>query len=154
MRKLFIGTLMVSLLGALVIGAVLAWTGSTTDSSSAQAGSVSVAFYGYDQTANKVVPNDQWIEVANGGLTNNGDIPVHVRADPNAGSVGSISYSPACGGSANTLGAVNQASGSTVNVGASVDDPLYRVYLKADTGLPDACQGATISYDVTINVES
>jgi len=153
MRKLFIGTILVSLLGALAIGAVLAWTGSTTGSSSAQAGSVSVAFYGYDQLSNKVVPNNQWIEVANGGLTNNGDIAVHVRADPNAGSVSTISYANSCGGAPYTDGAVNQESGSSVNPGNSADD-LYRVYLRAATGLPDACQGQTISYDVTINVES
>ena len=155
MRKLFIGTLMVSLLGALVIGAVLAWTGTTPASSrTATAGNVVVSVYwSTGDTGNKVVPTNQWIEVAKAGISNTGDIDVHVRADPNAGSIGAISYSPSCGGADNTSGRVVLLNGGNVPTNSSAGD-LVSVQLAADTGLEDACQGATINYDVTINVES
>jgi len=151
MRSVFQVTFVTSLVAALAVGGVLAWTGSAVGSSSATAGSISVAFYGYDLTSNKVVPNNGWIEVANGGLTNNGDIAVHVRADPNAGSVPAISAAGGC--SDNILGAVNLWNGATVAPGGSVDD-LYRVYLKMDPNAEEGCQNTVISYDVTINVES
>lgn len=155
MRKLFMGTILISLLGALVIGAVLAWTGSTPAlPRSATAGNVVVAVnWDSGGTGNKVVPTNAWIEVAKAGITNTGDIDVHVQANPNAGSVGSIGYSPSCGGSDNTTGQVIRTSNANVPTGTSVAD-LVSVQLKADTGLEDACQGATVNYDLTINVES
>ena len=149
MRKLFIGTIVVSLLGALVIGAALAWTGSTTGSGSATAGGVGVTFNNWVPTGNPVVPNDNWIQVADTGFTNTGDITVHATG-------GSVSGIDVPGGGAcndNLLGAVNVSDGSNVLPGNSIGD-AYDVFLKMDTLAEDDCQGDTINYSVTIDVST
>lgn len=153
MRKLFIGTMMVCLLGALAIGAVLAWNGSTPASpQTATAGEVDVSVYWVSGgTGNEVVPTNQWIEVAKAGINNTGDVDVRVRAS--AGSVGSISYSSACGGANNTSGQVVRIDPTYVPAGAWAGD-LVKVELKADANLEDECQGDTINYDLIINVET
>jgi hypothetical protein len=155
-RKLFIGTMLVCLLGALAIGAVLAWTGSASTSNSATAGSVSIAFHNYATTANLVIPNDTDILVATTGFTNNGDIKVKPRAsDPGSASVTSTSKPVACDTTnfsfprPNTVGANN----GYVNPGSDSGNDAFRVYVQMSSGAVDACQGVGINYNVTINVE-
>ena len=145
MRKLFIGTILVSLLGALVIGAVLAWTGSAKGPASATAGSVGVDFYNWVDTGNKVVPNDTWIQVADSGFRNTGNITVHATG----GVVSNIWGAGACND--DISGAVNVSDGSSVAAGTTIDD-AYDIFLMMGSGAEDACQGATINYDVTIDV--
>jgi hypothetical protein len=147
MRKLFIGTIVVSLLGALVIGAALAWTGSVNGSSSATAGTVGVAFYNWAPTGNLVIPNDSYIKVADSGFTNTGNITVHATG----GLVGTIWGAGACDD--DISGAVNVSDGSAIAPGGSIDD-AYDIFLKMSSGAEDSCQGATINYKVTIDVET
>jgi hypothetical protein len=156
MRKLFIGTMVVCLLGALAIGAVLAWTGSTTSSRSATAGTVSIDFHNYTPTANPVIPNATDIEVARTGFTNTGDIAVMPRAS-NPGSANVTGTSAGGCDTTNFNTPRNNAVGGSsgyVNPGNDSGDDAFRVYLNMKSGAADACQGATISYDVTINVET
>jgi hypothetical protein len=155
-RKLFIGTMAVCLLGALTIGAVLAWTGSTTGSGSATAGSVSIDFHNYAASANLVIPNDTDIEVARTGFTNNGDIKVKPDAgNPGSASVTSTSKPVACDTSNFASPRPNTVGTSTayVNPGSDSGDDAFRVYVQMKSGAVDACQGVTINYAVTINVE-
>jgi len=147
MRKLFIGTIVVSLLGALVIGAALAWTGSAKGPASATAGTVGVAFYNWVPTGNLVIPNDTYIKVADSGFTNTGNITVHATG----GLVGNIWETAGGACNDNITGAVNVSDGSNVLPGNSIAD-AYDVYLKMDSSAEDSCQGATINYDVTIDV--
>lgn len=145
MRKLFAGTMLTFLLGALAIGGALAWTGSTIGSSTAQAGQVAITFGAYNQTGAKVVPNNTWTTVANGNITNTGDIAVQV----NGGSVTNINAG-AC--SDDMAGQVVPTDGSFVAPSATGGG--YAVQLYMSSGAEDSCQNATIYYDVTISVNS
>ena len=157
MRKFFIGTMVVCLLGALTIGAVLAWTGSTSGSNSATAGSVSIAFDSYTPTANLVIPSGTDILVANTGFANNGDIKVKPRAgNPGSASVTGTSKPVACDATN-----FNTPRSNTVGVNTGYVDPAsssggdaFRVYVNMKPAAVDACQGVTIDYAVTINVET
>ncbi len=155
MRKLFIGTMVVCLLGALTIGAVLAWNGSATSPRSATAGSVSIAFNSYAPTANPVIPNDTDILVATTGFTNNGDIAVK----PNAVSPGSASVTGTSAGSNCTAGNFLTPRPNTVGTNGGYVGPAgtsggdaFHVHVQMKSGAVDACQGVTIDYSVTINV--
>jgi hypothetical protein len=149
MRKFFLALMLSSALGALVIGGALAWTGSTSGSDSATAGSVGVAFYNYVGTGLPVVPNNSWIKVAESGFTNIGGIAVHATG----GSVPAINVPGGTACNDNLLGAVNVFDNTTVNPTGSIGH-AYDIFLKMDTGAEDDCQGDTINYNVTINVAS
>lgn len=144
MRKLFAGTIALFLLAAVGIGGAFAWTGSTSGSGQADAGQVSVQLYAYNATGNKVVPTGNAIHVARAGITNMGDIGVHVTG-------GSVSYTgnPIC----QVSGSVSVINGGTVGVGGSAGD-LFDVYLTMGTGADDSCQNNSLPYDVTITVAS
>lgn len=147
MRKLFIGTMLTSLLGAFIIGGVLAWSNSATGPSSALAGNASASFFNYAPTGNKVVPNDSYIKVAQSGFTNTGDIAVHATG----GSVANIDIPGGTACNNDMDGAVNAIDGTSVaplsNFGYAFD-----VYLRMNSAAENDCQGKTINYDVTINV--
>jgi hypothetical protein len=145
MRKLFLGTALTSLMAAVLIGGALAWTGSTSGSSTATAGEVAVAFYDYVQINNPVVPTGNPIKVARGGLTNTGDIQVYVTG----GSVTGTGNSPGCG----VTGSVVVTDNNWLAVGESRSN-LYDVYLTMATNAHDGCQNAALGYDITINVSS
>ena len=149
MRRLFIGTILVSLLGAAVVGAVLAWTGSTPSSQqNATAGAVSVEVYwnSGDISGAVVVPDNAWTKVASGGITNTGDIAVHVTG-------GTVTYNPGVGPDCLVTGQLDDIVGTSVAKAASVGN-LYGVYLKMATTAPDGCQSSPLVYDVVIDVES
>ena len=148
MRKLFIGTILVSLLGAAVIGAALAWTGQATSTAQpARTGIVSAQVWNVVGTNAPVVPTGQWIKVADGGLSNNGDIALHAVS----GSVSNVWVTNvgACGLS----GLVQITDGGFVAVGAMAS-PLYDVSLAMPTNAGNACQNGAITYDLTINVDT
>ena len=149
MRKLFIGTILVSLLGAAVIGAALAWTGSVTGGGDATAGTVGVAFYNWNAISSVVVPNAADIKVAETGFSNTGNITVQATG----GSVPSINVPAATVCNGYLSGSVQVAHGDWVSPGSSIGY-AYDVFLKMNADAPDDCQGKTISYDVTINVKS
>ena len=147
MRKLLIGTMLVSLLAALAIGAVLAWNGSDTSLENAASGSASAEIWNVQDTGNLVVPTGDPIKVANGGIYNNGDIPVGVTT-------GSVNNAQVTGvGTCGLSGSVNVTNTNNVAVGAT-SAPLYDVYLTMATWASNACQNGAITYDLTINVES
>ncbi|MGE3075405.1 MAG: hypothetical protein AB7N24_16740 [Dehalococcoidia bacterium] len=144
MRKIFLGLMLSSALAAVVIGGALAWTGSTSGSTSALAGNVDVALYNVAGSGNVVVPTGNPIKVADGGITNNGDIPVYVSS-------GSVLYTgnPIC----STTGSVVVTNNNYIAVGQSYT-PLYDVYLTMGVTADDACQNYTLPYTLTINVQS
>ena len=145
MRKFFLGLMLSSALGAVVIGGALAWTGSADGSSSAQAGKIAVSIYNYNTSVgSKVVPTGNAIKVATGGISNTGDIAVHVTG-------GTVTYTgnPIC----HVSGSVGDVNNVTVNTNTSVPG-LYNVYLTMGPGADDACQNYTLPYNVSINVAS
>lgn len=144
MRKFFFGLMFSSALAATVIGGVLAWNGSVSGSNSAVAGKVAVDWYKYEPTTNMVIPNYKFINVANGGLTNTGDIAVHVTG-------GSVQYTGWNGCSVD--GQVRVTNGNPIGPGQQWA-PLYAVDLRMNTDASDNCQNATLPYNVTINVAS
>lgn len=153
MRKFFIGTMLVSLLGALVVGAVLAWTGSTSGSSTASAGSVSIAFDSYTSTGNKVVPNDTNIMVAYTGFTNNGAISVKPDASNPGSATVTGTNSASCGSGEFNAGTVTVgANNGYVAPSATSGGDAFDVWLNMKGAANQACQGETIYYNVTVNV--
>jgi len=145
MRKLFIGTILVSLLGAAVVGAALAWDGSASSTQTATAGEIHAYAYDFVGTGALVVPTNSWIEVGSIGLGNDGDITLHATS----GSVGNISYAGEC----QLSGKVDVANGGDVLVGQAFGG-LYDISLAMGTGAINNCQNATISYDLTLNFSS
>lgn len=147
MRKFFIGTMMVCLLGAMTIGAVLAWNGSATSQRTATTGSASAQIWNVIDSGNLVVPTGNPIKVADGGIWNDGDIAVFVTS-------GSVSNAIVTGiGACGLTGSVTVTDGASVAVNATAS-PLYDVYLTMATGAGDACQAGAITYNLTINVSS
>ena len=148
MRKLFIGTILVSLLGAAVIGAALAWTSQAVSTGqTAATGVASAQVWNVVGTGAKVIPTGNSILVANGGLYNNGDIAVGAVT-------GSVSNAVVTGvGTCGLSGSVVITNGGMVSVGATAS-PLYDVYLAMATNAGNACQNGAITYDLTINVSS
>jgi hypothetical protein len=148
MRKLFIGTILVSLLGAAVIGAALAWTGKAVSTGqTATTGEASAQVWNVVGTNALVVPTGGWIKVADGGLYNIGDIPVGAVS----GSVDNAVVTDV--GTCGLSGYVEVIDGYKVPVGSTAS-PLYNVYLAMPTDAPDVCQNGAITYDLTINVSS
>ena len=154
-RKLFAAVFAVSLLTALVIGAALAWAGSASGNYSSTAGTISVALYSVDATGNAVYPTATHIAVLTGGIQNNTPanpgIAVQVRDGVNAGSVTSIA---ALGCQAWLSGDVDRLDGAFINAGGYNADNLWQAWLQMNTDCPDSCQGVTINYDVTVNVQT
>ena len=147
MRKLFISTTVVSLLAALVVGAVLAWTGTGTGNFNSSAGSISVALYSVDATGNQVYPTGNPIAVLEGGIQNNTPANPGISVQVTGGSV-SVNSPGGC----SLSGDVVVLDSSFVGPGGANADNLWRARLTMGTGAPDGCQGATINYDVTVNV--
>jgi hypothetical protein len=152
MRKLFIGTMVVCLLGALTIGAVLAWTGSTPAKKyNTQTGSVCAAIYGESYTGNQVYPTGSAIGVLRGGFSNCTSSPGISLSlyDANPGDV--AINSP---GGCSLSGDVAMLSDETVSPGNTTTADRWEAQITMGAGAPNACQGQTIDYDVTINVET
>jgi hypothetical protein len=78
MRKLFLALMLSSALGALAIGGALAWTGSSASNGSATGGQIAFSVYALTGTGSPVLDNGSWINVANGGIANTGNVTVHV----------------------------------------------------------------------------
>ncbi len=156
MRKLFMGTLITSLLGALVVGAALAWTGSAVENYNTSAGTLSVALYSVDATGNAVYPTASAIYVLQGGIQNNTPanpgIAVSVQTGGAAGSVAVVSTTDGCQGYLS--GDVDLLNSSFVGPGGGNADNLWAAWLSMAENAPDICQGDTININVTVNVET
>jgi hypothetical protein len=152
MRKLFIGTIVVSFLGALVIGAALAWTGSTPAVEyNTLTGSVCAAISGDHYTGNQVYPTGNPTGVLRGGFTNCTSSPgINLSLyDANPGDV--AIYSP---GGCSLSGDVAMLSDELVAPGNSTTADRWEAQITMGSGAPNACQNQTIDYTVTINVET
>lgn len=149
MRKLFASSMLVFALGAIAIGGALAWTGSTSGSSSAVAGTVAVSIDHYNNLGTKLIPDGQYKTVAKGGIKNGGDIAVQVTG----GSVSNFTTPSGCGTN-HLVGRVVPIDGRFVAANGGSRGNLYNVDILMGLGAEDACKGGTIGYTVTINVKS
>jgi len=144
--------MLTSLIGTLVIGAALAWTGTTSSSpQSATAGSVSASVYNYVPTANVVIPTALPIKVGDAGITNSGAIAVNVTGGSVSGIVTGDGACNAYIGISGITGSVTVTNAGFVGPSTSFS-PLYDVFLTMGTGAPNGCQGQTISFNLTVNV--
>jgi hypothetical protein len=151
MKKLFLLAATVTMLAALVIGGVMAWTGAAAGGANGQTGKVAFSIYDLQPTSALVVPDNQWKIVGNGGITNSGDIPVHVTGG--SATVNSIVSRTAAVCLDNMLGAVTVTNSGPVGIGESYGG-LYSVSVKMDGDAEDVCQSQTFSYVVDITVAS
>ncbi|MGE0599710.1 MAG: hypothetical protein AB7J35_11435 [Dehalococcoidia bacterium] len=145
MRKYFIGLMLSSALGAVAIGSALAWTGSGSWSGgSASAGSVSIVLTDWSPSTNKVVPTGSPIEVGTVGFLNNGDVTVHATG----GSVSTTGPYASC-----ATGSATVSNGGNVSPGQQYGG-LVAISLTMPTDASDDCQGQSITFDITVNVET
>lgn len=145
MRKYFLGLMLSSALGAIVIGSALAWTGSGSwNGGSGQAGSVSITLTDWAPTGNKVIPTGNPILVGTVGFLNNGDVTVHATG----GSVSTVGPYASC-----AAGSVSVQNPGNVTPGAQYGG-LVNVFLTMPPLASDDCQGQTIPFDLTVTVET
>ena len=152
MRKLFIGTTLTSLLGALVVGGVLAWTGSTTNAGySTLSGTVCATISSDAYTGNQVFDGAGATDVLQGGFTNCTSSPgVNLSLyDANPGDV-TITSPGGCALSGDVVMLADQLVGPG---GASAPN-RWSAQITMGPGAPNSCQTTPIVYDVTINVET
>lgn len=144
MRKYFLGLMISSALGAIVIGSALAWTGSGSwNGGSGQAGSVSITLTDWAPTGNKVIPTGNPILVGTVGFLNNGDVTVHATPGGTATTTGPYA---SC-----AVGSVTVLNNGDVAPSAQYGG-LVGVYLTMPTGASDACQGQSLPFDLTVTV--
>ena len=165
MRKIFGGTMMLSIVGAIVLGGVFAWSGSKTSTEqSFHLGSVNWALH-YESETGAVGPNDGATVniLGNGWFDNNGDFPLKI----NGGSVVIDDSNGAplqCASPAyysSTVTPLNpggwlapHTAGANPNIShdAGLTASQYQATTIVSSSLPDSCLGNNISYMVTLNV--
>ncbi len=159
MRRLYAAVFGIAALAVLLIGGVLAWTGSASGKFSAQTGKIEVELANFSNTGNKVVPSGNFINEQNGQIRNktsaNPGIAVHITG----GSVSDISSNGAdCNkfiandglGKPGVDGQVRATGTGDVSPGAV--GGAWSADIRMKTGAPDDCQERTLSYTVTVNV--
>lgn len=156
MRKIFIGTMLASLLSAIVIGGALAWTGSTTASYSTSSGAISVAIAGAGSTGNQIYPTGSNIPLVTGAIQNN------TAANPGVNVAitgGTLTNFLSNGGVCNAwlalpgawTGSVTVTDGSGVAPGGAVGGG-WSAGVSVYPTMDNDCQNRPFTYDVTINV--
>lgn len=154
MRKLFSATFLVTAALAAIVGIGVAWTSSATGGTTATAGSLSVALdssgSGYGALPNLVYPSGLWTNVFVGQIKNNTPTNPGIAVTITGGSVGNIVANQGCNYSAIT-GNLAVTNIGPIPAGGAIGGQWY-AQLNMSGAASDACQGATISYDVTVNV--
>lgn len=156
MRKIFIGTMLASLLSAIVIGGALAWTGSTTGSYSSSAGQISVAIANDLYTGNQIYPTGSTIPLVTGQIKNNTAANPGVNVAITGGTLTNfLSDGLVCNtwlglGGAWT-GSVGVTDGSAVAPGGAVGGG-WTAGVSVHPTMDNDCQNRPFTYDVTINV--
>lgn len=156
MRKIFLGTMLASLLSAVAIGGALAWTGSTTSSYNASAGAISVAIANAAYTGNQVYPTGSTIPLVTGQIQNNTTANPGVNVAITGGSLTNFSSN---GAACNTwlalsgawTGSVAVTDGSAVAPGGAVGGG-WSAGVSVYPTMDNDCQNRPFTYDVTINV--
>ncbi|MCC6381619.1 MAG: hypothetical protein IT304_03875 [Dehalococcoidia bacterium] len=154
MRKIFGGALLFSVVGAVLFGGVLAWKSTQIASNnSATVGDLNWTLL-YTPNNSLIGPNGNDVKVGEGAVTNNGDFNIKLDAP----AIGEVTVSSVDVGHqlcqvTNFHGAVYAKLGSSLAVipdGGTGGD--FYVNMLVDQNAPLSCVGATISYDVAINV--
>ncbi len=148
MRKVFLTIIGVSAALTLVLGVAFAWTSTASFSDNASAGSLSVAVYGAANTSNQLYPTNNPIAVVTGAIQNNTPANPGINVYLTGGSVSSGGgYYDACYMS----GSVGSINNTQVPPGGNAGG-AWTAFLTMPGNAPDGCQGATIPYNVTLNV--
>jgi len=149
MRKLFLTVIAVSAAMTLVLGVAFAWTSSATNSYTATAGSLSVAIANDSYTGNQVYPTASWINVVNGQIKNNTLANPGVNVFIAGGAVTGTGNFTYC----HMAGNLRVIDGSQVAPGGNVGG-WWGADLAMAGDSPNDCQGATIGYDVRVDVST
>ncbi len=157
MRKFFASAFGLTLTIALAVGVVLAWSGQATNVApyTAQAGSISVSLAEVNSVNNTVYPTGSATKVLTGKIANNTGnpgVPVWISsgsvAVTNAGVAACDSFRVGGG----ITGSVTPTDQGYVNPGTQ--GGAWDAFLKMNTNAPEECQGQTLTYNVTINVNT
>ncbi len=159
MRRLYAAVFGIAALAVLLIGGVLAWTGSARGEFKAQTGKIEVELGTSVNTNFKVFPTGTFINEQSGQIRNNTvgnpGVAVHITG----GSVSSISSNNAfCNkfiandghGQPGVDGQVLAVDPSNVSPGTV--GGIWGADIRMKTNAPDDCQNRILSYTVTVNV--
>ncbi len=157
MRKLFIATFSMSLLGVLLVGAALAWTARVTAPSvNAFIGKLAVALpnESFASTGKKLYPGVGRIPVTTGKIVNNtpSDPGVAVKVTDASISFPNAPLFPAqeCAGFIG--GDVDVDTNTPVGPGGGALG--FTVFLSLASNAPNSCQGKTVTYSLTFNLKT
>ncbi|MBI2767112.1 MAG: hypothetical protein HYX53_14535 [Chloroflexi bacterium] len=156
MRKIFGGAMAFSLVGAVLLGGVLAWQTSETVS-----GDNAVGKPGIDATANHngtlLGPDGYAVQVATIDVSNTGDYRLQASSPYGFVQILGVSVPPAqqaCGnqnfeGAGTQLKLANPLYLDPLDLNETVDDAVS-VNIETIAGAPASCQGATVSWAATV----
>jgi hypothetical protein len=154
MRKIFAGAMLFTALGAAILGGALAWSNTEiTPPNQVDVGEVAFTIL-YVQHADALLgPNDGVPnEIGGGTITNDGDLNLFYAS----GSVQIFNVASSNGtcNPSNFTGIVTPVLDLAPpgEVSAGDTEEGFRVAIAVNTGAPEACQGATVSYLVSITM--
>lgn len=166
MRKIFGGTMLLSITGAIILGGAFAWNGSKTSGEQTfHLGAVDWALH-YESENGVVGPNDGTTvqPIGDGYIDNLGDFPLKItsgaiRIDDSNGAPLMCASAAYYNGSVDPLGGPNDmlAPHTYGNPIGGPDDAgitagQFATTMMVMSSLPDSCMGQTISYTVRIDV--
>jgi len=165
MRKIFGGTMMLSIVGAIVLGGAFAWNNSqTTSEQTIKIGTVAWTLH-YEQENTMAGPNDGVMRtIGDGWIRNTGNFGLQIVST--SGSTGSqwlLDHATStCAVDSYYNGAVNAETGGTLLPGQTgnpdettgVSAGRYHVKLGLDPSMPNSCVGGTVAYTVLVNVQT
>jgi hypothetical protein len=153
-RKFFASAFLVTAVLAVIVGVGVAWTSSATGSTTADAGSLSVALDssnpGYGPLTNKLYPNNTWTNVFLGQIKNNTPPDPGVDVVITGGSVAVTAANQGCNWSA-INGNLAVTNTGPISAGGGIAGQWY-AQLQMTPAASNACQGSTVYYDVTVDV--
>lgn len=166
MRKIFGGAMAFSMVGAVVLGGVLAWSNSRSYNGTAQVGSLDFSLGTPAHNNDRIGPDDGiYRTVDNITITNTGGAigfdllydSGHVDILDVTSPVGSTTDQANCG-TQNFVGRVVDLTNGKVLLALSNNladlSGDAQTQLKVNNGAPAACQGDIVSYRVTINMKT
>lgn len=166
MRKIFGGTMLLSITGAIILGGAFAWTNSkTTGEETIHVGSVAWELNYEQEPGVYLGPNDGTLRlVGDGWIKNKADSDFALRIT--GGSVNIDHVLPSvCGVSSYFGSKVYSQDGTGLQVvdpghsGKKDEEPgltagRYNVEMSLNSNTPDSCAGAEVAYTVRVDVNT
>jgi hypothetical protein len=162
MRKIFGGAMAFSMVGAVVLGGVLAWSNSQSFNQSATVGSLAFSLSPTHNT-DRIGPNDNIPRITDNVMIHNTGGGTGFDLVFDTGHVDILDVVNVLGttdqancGAPNFVGTVQDKTGGATLTADTTKTPdgLVQVMMAVQSGAPIACEGDTVSYRVVINMKT